>query len=151
MVGTLRKAYGIDLTQHQRHWWPALEIATEEAIGEHAKIDRRACGIRDHGRPAWLREREHAEDAPDAAGVLVVVNVIADGADRRARVLSRVQERQHLRGRAARTIGVVDAVLAPRSPHVLAQQLAGRRIERPDIQVVRLTCTRRPIQPGGAL
>jgi hypothetical protein len=39
---------------------------------------------------------------------------------------------------ASRAIGVLDAMPAPRSPHMLAQELAGLRIQQADKEVVPL-------------
>jgi hypothetical protein len=47
-------------------------------------------------------------------------------------------------------IAVGDAMPAARRAEMLAQQLPGLRIEEADVQIIPLTSTRRPIQPGGA-
>src|SRR5262245_4598466 len=74
----------IDLAQRERHRRPAFEIAPDEAIGGHAVIERGLGSIFDDRRPMLLRQGEDAEDAADAGRALVLMDVIADGADRSA-------------------------------------------------------------------
>ena len=69
---------------------------------------------------------------------VVPMDVIADGADRGPDAHGRFEQRHGLRRRASRAIGIGDPVPAARGAHVLAQELAGLRIEQADEEVVPL-------------
>ena len=66
------------------------------------------------------------------------MDVVTDGADRRARGLGRRQQRERLRGRAGRAIVLVDAMPPARRAQMLAEELLGRRMEQADVQVIPL-------------
>jgi hypothetical protein len=96
----------------------------------------------------FLRQRQHAEDAPDAGFPFMPVDVIADGARRGADAQGRVEQRHGLRRGAPRAIDVGDPVPAARGSHVLAQQLAGLGIEQADDEIVPLHVDATP-DPAG--
>jgi len=64
------------------HRGPAFEIAAEEAIRRHAEIEGGLRGVFDDGRPMFLGERQHTEDAVHTGFPFMTVDVIADGVDR---------------------------------------------------------------------
>ena len=66
------------MPKRERHGWPALEIAAQEAIGRHAEIEGSLGGVFDDGRPVFLGEREHTEDATDARFPFMSMDVIAE-------------------------------------------------------------------------
>ena len=68
----------------------------------------------------------------------MVIDVIAERADGGAGRPRGRQERDRLRGRALRTIGVGDAMPAARRASVLAQELPSRGIQQPDRDVTPL-------------
>ena len=72
---------GIDLAQRKWSGRSAVEIAPQKAVGGHAEVQRRRGGVLDGGRPVLFDEGEHAEDAPDADGPVMLVDVLADGAN----------------------------------------------------------------------
>ena len=81
-----------------------------------AEIEGRFGGVVDDGGPVFLGQGEDAEDATNAARALMLVDVIADGADRGAGMVRGAQDGQRFRRRAGRTIGVLDAMPAARAP-----------------------------------
>ena len=81
----------VDLAERQRHRQTAFEIAPQKAIGRDAEIERGFGGVVDDGRAMFLREREDAEDAADAGGAVVLMDVVADDADGRPGALRRAQ------------------------------------------------------------
>ena len=129
---------------------PAVDVLAEEAIGQHADLDGGARGVLDDRRPVFLREREDAEDFADAMRAVMRLDVPTDDPDLRAGRGRATQERERRERRACRAVVVVDAVMPPRRPHVLAQQAPGLRVEQPDMEIIPLHLERRPIQPGGA-
>src|SRR5262249_31301766 len=66
------------------------------------------------------------------------MNVIADRADRSPGASGRREERERLRWRPWRTIGIVDAMPAARRAYMLTQELSGVRIEQPDVEIIPL-------------
>ena len=141
----------VDLAQRQRRQGPAVEVALQEAVGGHAEVERGGGGLFDDDGTVLLGEGEDAEDAADAGGPVVTVDVVADGGDRRAGALGGRQQGEGLRRGAGGPVLVGDAMPAPRRAQVLAEELAGAGVEQADVGGVPLDVTRRPIQPGGAL
>ena len=120
----------IDLAERERRRRPALEIAAQEAIGRDAEVERGLGGVVDGGRAVLLGEREDAEDAPDAGGALVVVDVRAQtGADAGPAWRARASSASVVAGVRAGRSASCDAMPAARRAHVLAQELPGRRVE----------------------
>ncbi len=74
----------VDLAQREGRRWPAVEVALQEAVGGHAEFERGGGGLFDDGGTVLLGEGEDAEDAADAGGPVVTVDVVAEGGDRRA-------------------------------------------------------------------
>lgn len=128
----------IDLAQRQRQRRPTFQISAEEAIGGHGEIEGGLGGIFDDGRLVLLRECEDAQDAADPGRALMLMNVIADRADRGAGVMGGSVQRDRLRGTPTRAVGVLDAMPAARCEAMLAEQLTGGRVEEADVEVVPL-------------
>ena len=63
-------------------------------VGRNAKIEGGSGGVVDDGGPVLLGQGEDVEDAANAAGALMLLNVIADGANRGAGVVRRAQDGQ---------------------------------------------------------
>jgi hypothetical protein len=104
----------------------------DEAIGWDREIEGGFGGILDDGRAVFLHERQRPEDATDAVGAFLTVDVIRYSADRRPDALGRRQQRERFGWRAARAIRILDAMPPARGAQMLAEQLASLRIERPD-------------------
>ena len=68
----------VDLTQRQRRHGMAVEVAPQEVVGGHAEFERGGGGLFDDGGTVLLGEREDAEDAADAGGAVVAVDVVTD-------------------------------------------------------------------------
>lgn len=114
----------IDLPERERDGRLSLEVAPHEAVARHRELEGRAGRLVDDGGPALLREREHAEDAADRHGAIVLVDVRAECTDRGAGVMRRGEERHRLRWGARRPIGIRDAMPATRRSHMLAHARA---------------------------
>jgi len=129
---------GIDLDQRERERWTALDVLADEAIGEHADVHGRLGGVIHDGDAVLLRERQDAENLPDAVRAGVRLDVPTDGADVRAG-RGGAREQRHRRGRRARrAIGLGNTMLAPRGPQVLSEELPGLRVHESDMQIVPL-------------
>ena len=50
-------------------------------MGTHAEFERGVGGVFDDGGTVLLGEREDPEDAPDASGARMAVDMFADGGD----------------------------------------------------------------------
>ena len=116
----------------------AVEVAFQEAVGGHAEFERAGSGVFDDGGPVLLDEGEDAEDASDAGGALMPVDVVADGGDGGAGPLGGGEQGEGLRRGASGPVVVGDAMPAALCAQVLAQQLAGARVEEADVDVVPL-------------
>jgi len=62
------------------------------------------------------REGEGAEDPADPGRGVMPMDVIADGADRRAGVMGGTEQRDRLRGRAARVVRIRRSCAATSAP-----------------------------------
>ena len=126
---------GIDLPERERRRRAGARDSgggsDRSGRGARAPLWRR----RRRGRPVFLREREDAEDAAHAARRRRARGCGADGVEMRAGVARPGEERERGRRRARRAIGVGDAVKPARRADMLAQQLAGLRIEQADVEV----------------
>ncbi len=87
------------------------------------------------GRTNALGEPEDTEDPPDVGGAFTGLDGGAHGVQMRAGMAGAVQEGERRWWRARRAIAVIDAVPAALLPHVLAQELAGREHEVPDVEL----------------
>ena len=76
--------------------------------------------------------------ASDAGGALVAVDVVTDGGDGRTGPLAGGEQGEGLRRGAGGPVRVRDAMPAPWRTQVLADELAGARVEQPDVGVVPL-------------
>jgi hypothetical protein len=56
------------LRERERQGRATLDVLPDEAIGEHADVDRGVGGILDDRGPMFLRQREEAEDLADTMG-----------------------------------------------------------------------------------
>lgn len=82
-----------------------------------------------------LGQREHAEDASDAGGALVVVDIPAHRVEMRAGVLRAREQRERGPWGPARSVRIRDAMPAARRADVLTKQPARLRIKQPDMEV----------------
>ena len=144
--------------QRERRRGPAVEVALEEAVGGHAEFERGGGGLVDDDGTVLVGEREHAEDAADAGGALVAVDVVAEGADLRAGALGGREQGEGLPRGAGGAVVVGDAMPAPRRAQVLAEELAGAGVEQADVEVAPLDvdaaadpARRRAVVGGGDL
>jgi hypothetical protein len=139
----------IDLRERQRRGGPSLEIATQEAIRRDLQLERGFGGVIRGRRAVPLGEREDAEEASHARRALLGVDRQADGMEMRAGVTRPRQEGDGRRGRACRPIRIGDAVMAARRADVLAQELAGLRIDHADMEIGPLHRDPLADPPGG--
>ena len=119
----------VDLPQRQRCHGPAVEVALQEAVGGHAEFERGGGGVFDDSGTVLPGEREDAEDASDAGGALVAVDVVTDGGDGGTGPLGGGEQGEGLRRGAGGPVRVRDAMPAPWRTQVLAEELAGARVE----------------------
>jgi hypothetical protein len=98
----------------------------------------------------FSREREDPEDAADAWHAVVLLDVQAHRADGRAGRRRPRQQRQRRGRRARRPVLIVDLVPAAAHAEMLAQELAGRRRQQADVEIVPLHLHALPSHPGGA-
>ena len=103
---------GIDLAQRKWSDRSAVERAPQKAGGGHAEVQRRRGGVRDGGRPGLFDEGEHAEEAPDADGPVMLVEVLAEGANAGPGPRGAGEQREGGAGRPRRPVRVVDAMPA---------------------------------------
>ena len=103
---------GIDLAQRKWSGRSAVERAPQKAGGGHAEVQRRRGGVLDGGRPVLFDEGEHAEDAPDADGPVMLVDVLAEGANAGPGPRGAGEQREGGAGRPRRPVRVVDAMPA---------------------------------------
>ena len=129
---------GIHLAQRERERWAALEIATDKAIRGDADFERRVSRVLGDCGPVLLRQGEDAENPSDRDGAIVLMDVIAEGADRRACRMRGREQGDGLRRCALGAISIGDAVPAARRARVFAEQLPARGIEEPHRDVVPL-------------
>ena len=73
----------VDLAQREGRCWPAIEVASQEAIGGHAEFKRGGGGLFGDGGTVLFGEGEDAENAADAGGAVVAVDVVTDRSDAR--------------------------------------------------------------------
>ena len=126
----------VDLPQRQRRHGPAVEVALQEGLGGHAEFERGGGGVfDDSGTTVLPGEREDAEDASDAGGAVVAADVVTDGG---TGPLGGGEQGEGLRRGAGGPVRVRDAMPAPWRTQVLAEELAGARVEQPDVGVVPL-------------
>ena len=71
----------VDLTQGQGRHGSAVEVAPQEAVGGHAEFERGGGGLFDDGGTVLPGESEDAEDAADAGGPVVAMDVVTDRGD----------------------------------------------------------------------
>ncbi len=71
-------------------------------------------------------------------GAVVLMDVVADGADVRAGGLRAREQRDRARRRPRRPVVVVEAMPAARRAQMLAQELPGLRREQADVQIIPL-------------
>ena len=128
----------VDLTQRQGRLGPAVEVGPEEAVGGHAESERGGGGLFGDGGTVLPGEREDAEDATDAGGAVVTVDVVANGGDAGPGPFGGGEQGEGLRRGAGGPVSVLDAMPAPRRAQVLAEELAGVWVEQPDVSCVPL-------------
>jgi hypothetical protein len=68
----------IDLPEGKRHGRVPFEITAQKAIRRDLQFQRRLGGVIGGGRAVFLGQRQDAEDAPDAGGTIVLVDLGAD-------------------------------------------------------------------------
>ena len=130
---------GIDLPQAQRGLRAALQITAHEPVLGHAQLQRRGAGLVASCTAVLLGQREHAHDAADPEP-----RPDDDGSRRRRRRCWRrpcgpaPAVEAYPRRRALRTVLIADAMSATLLPQMLAQQLAGARIDQPHVHRVPL-------------
>ena len=129
---------GVDLAQREGRRGPAVEVAADEAIGGEPAFEGGGGGLLDDGGTVLPGEGEDAEDAADAAGAVVAVDVVADGGDGGAGALGGGEQGEGLARGAGGSVGVGDAMPAPWRAEVLAEELAGARVEQSDLGTVPL-------------
>ena len=129
---------GIDLLQAQRGLLAALQIAANELVIAHAQLQRRSAGLIASSIAVLFGKREHALDAADSEFALASMDGIGDRADTVSGLVRTRQQLQQLRRRTTRAILIADAVPATFAAQMLAQQLAGVRIQQPHIHRVPL-------------
>ena len=98
--------------------------------------------------PCFLTSERTPEDAADPGGAVVLMDVVADGGDRRPGPLARREQGTCLGRGARRPVGVVDLMPAARRPEMLAEQLASLRVQHPDGRPVPLDVDA-PTDPPG--
>ena len=138
----------VDLPQRERRDGPTVEVAPPEAVGGRADFKRSGGGVFDDSHAVLSGEREHAEDAADAGGPVVAVDVVTDRGDGRPGPLGGGEQGQGLRRGACGPVLLGDAMPAVRRAQVLAEELAGAGVEQPDVGRVPLDVDA-PADPAG--
>src|ERR1019366_3401427 len=128
----------IDLPQGQRGLLAALQITPHELILAHAQFQRCFAGLVASRTAVLLGKREHAHDAANAGLGLAMVDRVADGADVGAGLVSPRQQLMGMRRRAPGAVLITDTMSTTLLPQMLAQQLAGARIDQSYIHRVPL-------------
>ena len=139
---------GIDLAQRKWSGRSAVEIAPQKAVGGHAEVQRRRGGVLDGGRPVLFDEGEHAEDAPDADGPVMLVDVLADGANAGPGPRGAGEQREGGAGRPRRPVRVVDAMPAAGRAEMLPEEHPGGGGQEPHPGPVPLHLHALPDPPG---
>ena len=139
---------GIDLAQRKWSGRSAVEIAPQKAVGGHAEVQRRRGGVRDGGRPGLVDAGEHAEDAPDADGPVMLVDVLAEGANAGPGPRGAGEQREGGAGRPRRPVRVVDAMPAAGRAEMLPEEHPGGGGQEPHPGPVPLHLHALPDPPG---
>ena len=139
---------GIDLAQRKWSGRSAVERAPQKAGGGHAEVQRRRGGVRDGGRPGLVDAGEHAEDAPDADGPVMLVEVLAEGANAGPGPRGAGEQREGGAGRPRRPVRVVDAMPAAGRAERLPEEHPGGGGQEPHPGPVPLHLHALPDPPG---
>src|SRR5262249_10516145 len=116
----------------------ALDVFADEAIRGDADVERDLRGVIDDRDAVLLCQGEDAEDLADPMRAAVRVEMATEDTDRRAGRRRPAEQRERGRRSARRLITDVEAMPAARGAQMLAQELAGRRIDQADVQRVPL-------------
>src|ERR1700745_1861062 len=127
---------GIDLTQTKLG--SAFQIAAHEPVFAYSHLQSGAAGIFRSCHTVLFSQRENALDAAHAQLSLVVINMVAEGANLGPRAFGSQQQLRNLPRSSRRKISLLDAIPAAFLAHVLAEQWAGLGIESADEDLIPL-------------
>src|SRR5215469_16321472 len=115
-----------------------FQIAAYEPVFGHSHLQSGAAGIFRRPYAVLFSQRENALNAAHAELSLMLIDVLAEGADLSSRVFGSQQQLRDLVRSPGRKIPLLNAMTAAFLTKVLAQQLAGFGIEDPDEDLIPL-------------
>src|SRR5215469_10284972 len=116
----------------------AFQIAAHELVFANSQLQSGAAGIFRWRYAVLFGQRKNALNAAHAELSLMLINVLAEGADLSSRVFGSQQQLRDLVRSPGRKIPLLNAMTAAFLTKVLAQQLAGFGIEDPDEDLIPL-------------
>ena len=128
----------VDLPQREGRDGPTVEVTAQEAVGGHAEFKRGGGGLFGDGGTVLPGEGEDAENAADAGGAVVAVDVVTDRSDGGTGPLGGGEQGEGLGRRPGGPVLIGDAMPAAGRAQVLAKQFAGAGVEQPDVGPVPL-------------